>query len=83
MALLWTDVELRPEVSFEGDVEDSTYCFAREIVRSWLKYPKTAPESYDPESIKERLERIFSLDFSEDLIDKLREEVGLVPASSH
>jgi len=61
-------------------VEESTICFAREIVRSWIRSGKKLQP--DVEDVKERLHSVFNLDFPDEEVSKLCSEVGLVSAAS-
>lgn len=68
---------------YEKGIEESTRCFAREIMRSWVKQSDRISEFCDTEFVKKRLEKIFGVDFPEELIGQLCQEVGLAAATSH
>ncbi len=57
-------------------IEESTCCFAREIMRSWIRQSGRISEFCDTESVRKRLEKIFSIDFPEELIGQLCQEIG-------
>ena len=65
------------EMEPNGEIEEFTRCMAREIMRSWLRNGARLAHSADCESIKKRLDKIFSIDFPEHEVSTLCEDVGL------